>query len=241
MIGSSSLAETLVQNCSIWGVWGTCTAVCSELDPGPAYWAQWHYLFMDSTRILRTVQPTKLFFLKQEINLIPLITCLIQKHIPFLSPSEPPSLVSSNHSFYLCFMALFFFLILWLALALYMASDFTPLYSLSVGSRQWKLFKKNPPKAKEPLLVKGSCLTATKTLEGLGKGFWPDSDETALMTGILPKTAQFQLLDTMVPAWTVQRRWETFLLMRSQWTGSQVWGRQELQALEMLPAIWIQA
>lgn len=132
-----------------------------------------------------------------------------------MSLSEPLTLASSNHLFYLCFMAFFLFF----NTMTWTSSVFIPLYSPSAGEKVIK--KKQTPKAKKPLLVKRSHLRAAKILERLGKGFWPNSEETALMTGMLPKTAQFlQLLDTMVPAWKVWRRWETFLLRGSPWTGS---------------------
>lgn len=141
--------DILVQNCSIWGVWGTCTAVCSPLDPWSAYWAQWHYPFMDSTRILRTLQPTKLFFVKQEMNLIHLITCLIHKSTFHFCPCQSHCPWHPWITFSTCVLWLYFsFKFHDLHLVLYMASDFTPHYSPSVGLRQRKLLK-NTTKGKK--------------------------------------------------------------------------------------------
>lgn len=180
---------------------------------------------MDSTRILRTLQPTKLFFVKQEMNLIDLITCLIYKSTFHFCPCQSHCPWHPWITFSTCVLWLYFsFKFHDLHLVLYMASDFTPHYSPSVGLRQRKLLK-NTTKGKKTTTAERIMSQSSQTLERLGKGFWPDSDETALMTGMLPKTAQFQLLDTMVPSLKVQRRWEPFLLMRSQWTGSWLEGR----------------
>lgn len=105
--------------------------------------------FMDSTRILRTLQSTKLFFVKQEMNLIRLITCLIYKSTFHFCPCQSHCPWHPWITFSTCVLWLYFsFKFHDLHLVLYMASDFTPHYSPSVGLRQRKLLK-NTTKGKK--------------------------------------------------------------------------------------------